>query len=64
MQAAGIRNAEGVNFSVPHKSEMASLLSSAWHTQDTHNNIWVTALSVYATADMQPEPFLAVIPRG
>jgi len=26
MEAAGIRNAEGVNFSVPRKSEMASLL--------------------------------------
>jgi hypothetical protein len=26
MEAAGIRNAEGVNFSVPRKSEMAGLL--------------------------------------
>ncbi len=104
MEAAGIHNAEGVNFSVPRKSEMASLLKQRmanhqlyypllhWerpyrgeictelnveryslnkdgtigyrHPQGTHDDVfWATALSVYATANMEPEPFFAVIPR-
>jgi hypothetical protein len=104
MQAAGIENAEGVNFSVPRKSEMAGLLKQrmlskqfyypllCWerpyrgevccelnverfalrrdgaigfsHPQGTHDDVfWSIALAVYATADMAPEPFLAVIPR-
>jgi phage FluMu gp28-like protein len=105
MAAAGIENAEGVNFSVPRKSEMASLLKERmqskrffypllnWerpyrgdlctefnverydlrrdgnigfsHPQGTHDDVfWSLALAVYATADMEPEPYLAVIPRG
>ncbi|MCL5949458.1 MAG: terminase family protein [Candidatus Bathyarchaeota archaeon] len=104
MEAAGIRNAEGVNFSVPRKSEMAGLLKQRmlnkqffypllnWerpyrgdictelnverydlrrdgnvgfsHPWGTHDDVfWSIALAVYATADMGPEPFLAVIPR-
>jgi hypothetical protein len=105
MEAAGIRNVEGVNFSVPRKSEMASLLKQRmanyqlfypllhWerpymgeictelnveryslnkdgtigyhHPQGTHDDVfWAIALAVYATAEMEPEPFLTVIPRG
>jgi phage FluMu gp28-like protein len=105
MQNAKIYNAEGVNFSVPRKSEMASLLKqrmankqlyypllhwerpyrgdicnelnveryslnkdgtiSYHHPQGTHDDVfWATALAVYATADMKPEPFFAVVPRG
>jgi hypothetical protein len=105
MEAAGIDNAEGVNFSVPRKSEMASLLKQRmanhrffypllnwerpyrgeicnelnieryelrkdgaigyYHPSGTHDDVfWSIALSVYATADMGPEPFLAVVPRG
>ena len=104
MENAGIRNAEGVNFSVPRKSEMAGLLKQRmlnkqffypllnWerpyrgdictelnverydlrrdgnvgfsHPWGTHDDVfWSIALAVYATADMGPEPFLAVIPR-
>ncbi|MGD6805967.1 MAG: terminase large subunit domain-containing protein [Candidatus Bathyarchaeia archaeon] len=104
MEAAGIRNAEGVNFSVPRKSEMAGLLKQRmlnrqffypllnWerpyrgdictelnierynlrkdgnigysHPWGTHDDVfWSIALAVYATADMGPDPFLAVIPR-
>ena len=104
MENAGIHNAEGVNFSVPRKSEMASLLKQRlanhqlyypllhWerpyrgeictelnveryslnkdgtigyhHPQGTHDDVfWSIALAVYATANMEPEPFLAVIPR-
>ncbi len=104
MENAGINNAEGVNFSVPRKSEMASLLKQrmasqsffyplmSWerpyrgdlctelnveryclrkdgnigyyHPNGTHDDVfWATALAVYATVDMQPEPFLTVIPR-
>jgi len=105
MENAGIENAEGVTFSVPRKSEIASLLKQrmmnkqfyypllTWerpyrgdictelnveryvlrkdgaigfsHPNGTHDDVfWATALAVYATVDMQPEPFLAVIPRG
>jgi phage FluMu gp28-like protein len=105
MQAAGIRNAEGVNFSVPRKSEMASILKQRmanhqfyypllhWerpyrgeicnelnveryalnkdgsigyrHPQGTHDDVfWAIALAVYATANMEPEPTLWVVPRG
>ena len=105
MENAGIRNAEGVNFSVPRKSEMASLLKQRmankqlyypllhWerpyrgeictelnveryslnkdgtigyhHPQGTHDDVfWATALAVYATAEMGPEPFFVTIPRG
>ena len=104
MEAAGIENVEGVNFSVPRKSEMASLLKQRmlnkqffypllnWerpcqgdictelnverydlrrdgnigfsHPQGTHDDVfWSIALAVYATTDMAPEPFLAVVPR-
>jgi len=104
MTTAGIDNAEGVNFSVPRKSEMASLLKQRmtngkfyypllnWerpyrgdictelnverydlrkdgaigysHPNGTHDDVfWSIALAVYATAEMSPEPFLAVIPR-
>jgi len=105
MQAADIDNAEGVNFSVPRKSEMASLLKQrmqnkrffypllSWerpypgdictelnverydlrrdgnigfsHPKGTHDDVfWSIALAVYATANMEPEPFLAIIPRS
>ncbi|MBE3116008.1 hypothetical protein IMZ68_02270 [Candidatus Bathyarchaeota archaeon] len=104
MENAGIDNAEGVCFSVPRKSEMASLLKQRmmnkqffipllnWqkpyrgeictelnmehydlrkdgnigfsHPTGTHDDVfWSMALAVYATAEMSPEPFLAVIPR-
>ncbi len=104
METAGIRNVEGVNFSVPRKSEMASLLKqrmanrkffypmlqwqrpyrgelctelnteryslnkdgtiSYHHPTGTHDDVfWSIALAVYATAEMEPEPFLAVVSR-
>ncbi len=104
MENAGIENAEGVNFSVPRKSEMASLLKQRmmnkqffyplmnWerpyrgdictelnveryelrkdgtlgysHPNGTHDDVfWSIALAVFATAKMEPEPFLTVIPR-
>jgi phage FluMu gp28-like protein len=104
MQTAGIENAEGVNFSVPRKSEMASLMKQRmmnqrfhypllnWekpyrgdicselnveryqlrkdgnvgysHPNGTHDDVfWATALAVYATCEMAPEPFLVVVPR-
>jgi phage FluMu gp28-like protein len=101
---AGIENAEGVCFSVPRKSEMASLLKQrmanhqlyypllSWerpyrgeicnelcieryqvrkdatlgfyHPQGTHDDVfWSLALAVYATAEMQPEQWVEMIPR-
>ena len=106
MQNAGIDNAEGVNFSVPRKSEMASLMKQRmmnqqffypllnWerpyrgrhicselnversthlrkdgtvgysHPNGTHDDVfWSTALAIYGTVEMQPEPYLAIIPR-
>jgi phage FluMu gp28-like protein len=104
METAGIENAEGVNFSIPRKSEMASLLKQRmtnqrfyypllnWekpykgdicselnieryqlrtdgninysHPNGTHDDVfWSIALAIYATTEMQPEPFLTVIPR-
>jgi hypothetical protein len=34
------------------------------HPRGTHDDVfWSTALSLYATVEMQPEPYLAVIPR-
>jgi len=104
MQNAGIENVEGVNFTLPRKQEMASLLKQrmiegkfafpyfTWekpyrsdfpselnverfqlrkdgtisfsHPQGIHDDcFWATALVLYATVEMQPEPFLAVIPR-
>ena len=34
------------------------------HPTGTHDDVfWATALAVYATANMEPEPFLTVIPR-
>jgi phage FluMu gp28-like protein len=104
MENAGINNAEGVNFSVPRKSEMASLLKQRmmnsqffypllnWerpyrgdictelnverydlrkdgaigfsHPNGTHDDCyWSICLAVYATVELVPEPFLAVIPR-
>ncbi len=105
MEASGIDNAEGVNFSVPRKSEMAGLLKQRmangkfyypllnWerpyrgdicselnveryelrrdgaigysHPNGTHDDVfWSIALAVYATTDMAPEPYLAVVPRS
>jgi phage FluMu gp28-like protein len=105
MENAGIENAEGVNFSVPRKSEMASLLKkrmqdqrflypmisfekpyrgdicnelnierfalradggySFSHPTGTHDDVfWSIALAVYATTDMEPEPYLAFVPRS
>jgi phage FluMu gp28-like protein len=105
MKEAGIDNAEGVNFSVPRKSEMAGLLKQRmangkfyypllnWerpyrgdictelnveryelrkdgaigysHPNGTHDDVfWSIALAVYATTDMAPEPYLAVVPRS
>jgi phage FluMu gp28-like protein len=104
MTNAGIDNAEGVNFSVPRKSEMASLLKQRmanhqfyypllnWerpyrgdictelnierydlrkdgtigysHPNGTHDDVfWSMALAVFATVQMEPEQFVAVIPR-
>jgi len=104
MENSGIDNAEGVNFSVPRKSEMASLLKQRmsngkffypllnWerpyrgdictelnverydlrkdgtigysHPNGTHDDVfWSIALAVYATAEMSPEQFAAVVPR-
>jgi hypothetical protein len=105
MQMATIDNAEGVNFSLPRKSEMASILKQRmangkfyypllnWerpyrgdicselnieryeHRKDgtigysrpngTHNDVfWSIALAVFASMQMEPEPYLAVIPRS
>jgi len=102
MENADINNAEGVNFTVPRKSEMASLLKQRmanykfhyprlnWerpyrgdictelnaerytllkdgtigfsHPYGTHDDVfWSIALAVYATADMAPEPYLAMV---
>lgn len=34
------------------------------HPQGTHDDVfWATALAVYGTCEMSPEPFLAVVPR-
>ncbi len=34
------------------------------HPNGTHDDVfWSIALAIYATAEMSPEPFLAVIPR-
>jgi hypothetical protein len=104
MENAGIDNAEGVIFSSPRKSEMASLLKKRMqderffypmvsfekpyrgdicnefnverfalradggltfsHPQGTHDDVfWATALAVYGTCEMSPEPYLAVVPR-
>jgi hypothetical protein len=105
MENAGIENAEGVIFSTPRKSEMASLLKKrmqdgrfffprlTWekpyqcgyicaefnverfalradgglafsHPQGTHDDVfWATALAVYGTCVMSPEPLLMVVPR-
>jgi len=104
MENADINNAEGVNFTVPRKSEMASLLKQRmanhkfyypllnWerpyrsdictelnrehynlqkdgtisfsHPYGTHDDVfWSIALAVYATADMTPEPYFAIITR-
>jgi phage FluMu gp28-like protein len=105
MQMAGIDNAEGVNFSVPRKSEMASVLKQRmangkfyypllnWerpyrgdicselnveryehrkdgtigysHPNGTHDDVfWSIALAVFASMQMEPEPFLVVVPRS
>ena len=105
MEKAGIENAEGVNFSVPRKNEMASLLKKrmqdqrffypmmTWekpyrsdicnelnverfalradsnysfnHPSGTHDDVfWSIALAVYATADMEPEPYLTLVPMN
>ncbi len=104
MENAGIENAEGVNFSVPRKSEIANVLKQrmmnkqfffpllTWekpyrsdictelnvekyqlrkdgnigysHPNGTHDDVfWSTALAVYATVEMVPEQFVAMIPR-
>jgi phage FluMu gp28-like protein len=105
MQTAGIDNAEGVNFSVPRKSEMASVLKQRmangkfyypllnWerpyrgdicselnleryehrkdgtigysHPNGTHDDVfWSMALAVFASMQMEPEQFVAVVPRS
>jgi phage FluMu gp28-like protein len=105
MQMAGIDNSEGVNFSVPRKSEMASVLKQRmangkfyypllnWerpyrgdicselnlehyehrkdgtigysHPNGTHDDVfWSIALAVFASIQMEPEQFLAVVPRS
>ena len=105
MEMAGIDNAEGVNFSVPRKSEMASVLKQRmangkfyypllnWerpyrrdicselnveryehrkdgtigysHPNGTHDDVfWSIALAVFASMQMEPEQFVAVVPRG
>ncbi len=105
METAGIENDGGVNFSVPRKSEMASLLKQRmqnnrfyyplhnWehpypgdicselnveryelrrdggigysHPTGTHDDVfWSIALAIYSTAEMSPEPYLAVVPRN
>ncbi|MEM3161803.1 MAG: terminase family protein [Candidatus Bathyarchaeia archaeon] len=34
------------------------------HPRGTHNDVfWATALALYGTAEMKPEPYLAVVPR-
>ena len=34
------------------------------HPAGTHDDVfWATALAVYATANMEPEPNLTIIPR-
>lgn len=104
METAGIENAEGVNFSLPRKSEIATLLKQrmmnqrflfpllTWekpyrndictelnvekyqlrkdgniafnHPTGTHDDVfWSIALAVYGTVQMEPEPFIAVVPR-
>jgi phage FluMu gp28-like protein len=104
MTDAGIENAEGVNFSVPRKSEMANLFKQrmagqrfyfpllSWekpyrgdictelnierfelrkdgaigfnHPNGTHDDVyWATALAIYATLQMAPEPEVWVVPR-
>ena len=104
MTNAGIDNAEGVTFSIPRKSEMASLLKQRmlnnqffyplihWerpyrgdictelnierynlrkdatigysHPSGTHDDVfWSIALAIFATMQMEPEPFLTIIPR-
>jgi phage FluMu gp28-like protein len=105
MESAGIENVEGVNFSVPRKSEMASLLKQRmmnglffyplmnWerpcrgqicselnveryvlrkdgaigfsHTRGTHDDVfWAVALAVFATVQMEPEPYLSLVQSG
>jgi phage FluMu gp28-like protein len=35
-----------------------------FHPENQHDDVfWATALALYATVEMAPEPFLAVIPR-
>jgi hypothetical protein len=105
MEAAEIDNAEGVIFSVPRKSEMASVLKQRmvngkfyypllnWekpyrgdicselnveryvyrrdgtigysHPNGTHDDVfWSIALAVFASMQMEPEQFVAMVPRG
>jgi hypothetical protein len=34
------------------------------HPQSTHDDVfWASALAVYATCEMSPEPFISVVPR-
>ena len=34
------------------------------HPQGTHDDVfWATALAVYATCEMSPEPFISVVAR-
>ena len=104
MENAGIDNAEGVIFSSPRKSEMASILKKrmqdkrffypllSWekpyrgdvcnefnverfalrkdgglafsHPQGTHDDVfWATALAAFATCELVPEQFVAMVPR-
>ena len=104
MENAGIDNAEGVIFSSPRKSEMASILKKrmqdkrffypllSWekpyrgdicnefnverfalrkdgglafsHPQGTHDDVfWASALAAFATCELVPEQFVAMVPR-
>jgi phage FluMu gp28-like protein len=57
-----------LNFSTELNTERFELKKDGtyrfFHPQNQHDDVfWATALALYATVEMQPEPFLAVIPR-
>lgn len=107
MKNGGIENVEGVNFTLPRKQEMASMLKQRmlngtfaypyndiqvsptkklnylvelnterfelrkdgtyrfFHPENQHDDVfWATALSIYATVEMAPEPLLEVVKFG
>jgi len=66
-----------VTFETPYRGDICSELNverfalradgnySFSHPAGTHDDVfWSIALAVYATADMEPEPYLAVVPRS